>query len=295
MSAMTSRFHLARYRTNAITSRGHLRSFICACVTFVFAYAEITLITLSHPGKCFQQPYGRLPRRQLLGTMTGLGLSSMNAADAGAVDAALDPRKELFEELKRQQSAGGTTPSSSERCEQVLDHLTQLNPTTQPGAFQGFGARATGRWRVAHAPHIAKLSGLLGAVFDPIFYDLDAPELSRGGGDIQSHVRYSLLGGQIKGWLSTSGDYGTDDGNITSRVDWTQAWWDATSAETWSVNPEDGTFAPLVTALGKLGFVSSFAKFPVQYLDDDICVFVFPLSGTRILAIRTGSPMDIWK
>ena len=32
-----------------------------------------------------------------------------------------------------------------------------------------------------------------------------------------------------------------------------------------------------------------FAMFPVDYLDEDLCVFVFPLFGTRIVAVREGS------
>jgi len=202
-----------------------------------------------------------------------------------------DLRKELQQERQR---TGTTVPSSSSEIEVILDRLVRLNPTSSPGAFQGFGGVAEGRWRVAHAPHIAKTSGLVGAVFDPIFYDLSPPDKLRGGGDIQSHVRYSLLGGNVKGWLSTSGTYGTNDGDSISNVEWDEAWWDASASSTWSQNPADSTAAPLVSALGKLGFVSAFAKFPVQYLDSDLCVFVFPLSGTRILAIRVGSPMDIW-
>ena len=48
-------------------------------------------------------------------------------------------------------------------------------------------------------------------------------------------------------------------------------------------------------ALGTAGFVSAFANFPVKYLDRDVCVFVFPLSGTRIMAVREGGALDVWK
>eukprot|EP00933_Yihiella_yeosuensis_P072250 TRINITY_DN805_c0_g2_i1.p1 TRINITY_DN805_c0_g2~~TRINITY_DN805_c0_g2_i1.p1 ORF type:complete len:329 (+),score=24.71 TRINITY_DN805_c0_g2_i1:50-1036(+) len=247
-------------------------------------------------------------RRSILFSISSLSLNAINSGAAAATSPFIESstgsssasdsavlRKELFNELRGLKQAGGTWPSSSHVCEEILDKLVLLNPTNQPGAFPGFGPLAAGRWRVAHAPHIAKLSALVGAVFDPILYDLESPDSSRGGGPIQSHVRYSLFGGQFRGWLSTDGDYGTEDGNTVSRVDWKEAWWDATSSEVWSKNPEESTLAPFVSALGKLGFVSGFAKFPVQYLDDDLCIFVFPLSGTRILAIRAGSSMDIWQ
>ena len=33
----------------------------------------------------------------------------------------------------------------------------------------------------------------------------------------------------------------------------------------------------------------------VKYLDRDVCVFVFPLSGTRIVAVREGGALDVWR
>eukprot|EP00965_Chrysotila_dentata_P226497 6195457-Pleurochrysis_carterae.AAC.4 len=33
----------------------------------------------------------------------------------------------------------------------------------------------------------------------------------------------------------------------------------------------------------------------VEYLDDDLCVFVFPLSATRIAAVREGGLLDVWR
>lgn len=251
-----------------------------------------TLVTNSHQDLgCFAAAAGECRRRGFL-VSTGLGAITSAVSPAVAADTTSALREELFAELK---AGGGTVPSSSARIDAILDKLVPLNPTPRPGTVQGFGSLSAGLWRVAHAPHIAKLSGLVGSVFDPILYDLAAPTVSRGGGDIQSHVRYSLLGGVLKGWLSTSGEYNTEDGDSVSRVDWSNAWWDATALDEWSQNPADSTAAPVVSYLGKLGFVSAFAKFPVQYLDPDMCVFVFPLSGTRILALRVGSRMDVWK
>ena len=41
--------------------------------------------------------------------------------------------------------------------------------------------------------------------------------------------------------------------------------------------------------MARAGFIPLFATFPVNYLDEDMCVFVFPLFGTRIVAVREGS------
>ena len=41
--------------------------------------------------------------------------------------------------------------------------------------------------------------------------------------------------------------------------------------------------------MARAGFIPLFATFPVDYLDEDLCVFIFPLFGTRIVAVREGS------
>ena len=98
----------------------------------------------------------------------------------------------------------------------------------------------------------------------------------------------------VRGWLSTRGSYGSRDEDETSFVEWEEAWWDPGATRP-SKKAEDGAFAPAVSALGTAGFVSAFANFPVKYLDRDVCVFVFPLSGTRIMAVREGGALDVWK
>ncbi|CAK0798784.1 unnamed protein product, partial [Prorocentrum cordatum] len=253
--------------------------------------------TPTFPDAVFQLPARLLRRSALTSLAAGAAVASGGVGGASAEEAGrAQLREALRRELSQAFSGGGQRPSSSDAVEGALDQLVRLNPTSRPGAIEGFAAFAAGRWRVAHAPHIGKLSGLLGSTFDPILYDLAVPVTERGGGAIQSHVGYSALGGLFQGWLSTAGRYGTEDGDATSRVEWDEAWWwDSGPAESWSEDPAESTAAPIVSALGKLGFVSAFAKFPVQYLDEDLCVFVFPLSGTRILAVRVGGPMDVWR
>ena len=127
---------------------------------------------------------------------------------------------------------------------------------------------------------------IAGTRFDPILYNLARD------GSIVSNVRYSTIGG-LKGWLSTSGSFGSRD-DATSFVEWDDAWWQPGDAEA-PGGVEDGFAAPVVSALGRLGFVNAFANFPVKYLDADLCVFVFPLSNTRIVAVRDGGALGgIW-
>ena len=43
-------------------------------------------------------------------------------------------------------------------------------------------------------------------------------------------------------------------------------------------------------ALGTAGFVESFSRFPIGYVDQELCEFRFELSGTSILAVKTAAP-----
>jgi len=230
-----------------------------------------------------------IDRRALLGRAVSLGAVAVppRCAVAAAADGS---REELLSELRTLLGTPAPPPiaggdSRAPRIDAVLDALRERNPTARPGSAASYAPLAPGTWRVAFAPHIAKLSSAAGARFDPILYTL------RADGGITSHVRYSWLG-VADGWLSTVGEYGSRD-ELTSYVEWDDAWWEPGAASPGD-DPRQGAFAPFVSALGKAGFVTSFSNFPVEYLDRDLCVFVFPLSGTRIAAVRTGGGLDVW-
>ena len=234
-----------------------------------------------------------LTRRHALRSL-GVGVAT-SAATASSASAAAAPPLAGVDALKselRDLLAAPTPPpiaASDARAgaiDAALDRLCALNPTPRPGSAAAIAPVAPGRWRVAFAPHIAKLSSLAGTRFDPILYNLARD------GSIVSNVRYSTLGG-FKGWLSTSGSFGSRD-DATSFVEWDDAWWQPGDAEA-PGGPDEGFAAPVVSALGRLGFVNAFANFPVRYLDADLCVFVFPLSNTRIVAVREGGALgSIW-
>ena len=137
---------------------------------------------------------------------------------------------------------------------------------------------ATGTWTVAHAPHIDTLSKLFGVTFSPIEY-LFLPD--RG---LRSHVRYHGWPGD--GWLSTAGSW-TEAGDDV-RVTWDHAWFEPGAVAPSSERPA-GAVADAVDALGKVAFVEAVSVFPVDYVDDEACVFRFPALGTRIGAVRSSS------
>lgn len=232
-----------------------------------------------------------LPRRAALGLAAATAVRT--GPPARCVAASPRTREQVLEDISLElrtptlPPVGASENSRLERLDGLLDELCLLNPTPKPGSTAGFAPLAAGRWRVAFAPHIIKLSSLGAVHFDPIYYLLD------GSGGIESNVQYKWLGG-VQGWLSTRGSYGSRDEEETSFVEWDDAWWDPGAAKP-SRDPADGVFAPLVKAIGSAGFVSAFANFPVRYLDRDVCVFVFPLSGTRIMAVREGGALDVWR
>ena len=175
---------------------------------------------------------------------------------------------------------------------QMVQDLTQDNPTSQPGSSAKFQPLAAGRWSVLYAPHISTMSQLLGGGngFSPIYYDLQED------GTMVSHARFdvTLPFLQTSGWLSVSGTYGTQDNDRVCRVDFDKAWMkfnDNTSRDTANNDPyaclEDVPPSWQKTAIQTLGqwlFIDSVSVFPVSYLDDDLIVFDFELLGTRICA-----------
>lgn len=237
-----------------------------------------------------------LPRRATLGLATPTATAPRRSGAPAIASAAPSARARdaLLEALRQKLRTPSLPPLSAGEGERLdaldvlVSDLVLLNPTPKPGSTLGFAPLAAGRWRVAFAPHITKLSALALARFDPIYYVLD------GRGGIESNVQYSWLGGVLRGWLSTRGSYGSRDEDEVSYVEWDSAWWDP-GADRPSRDAADGFAAPIVSALGGAAFISAFANFPVKYLDRDVCVFVFPLSGTRIVAVREGGALDVWR
>ena len=152
----------------------------------------------------------------------------------------------------------------------------------RPAIGDSFARLAKGRWRVVHAPHIKNILGrLLGSRFD-VVYDIGAVEGE--GGPIESNVQYAGFWGE--GYLSTRGRWRRDGDRCV--LDWRDGWWDPGATQP-SPDPADSYAAETIRPMARAGFIPLFATFPVDYLDEDICVFVFPLFGTRIVAVREGN------
>ena len=152
----------------------------------------------------------------------------------------------------------------------------------QPAVGSSFARLAKGRWRVVHAPHIKNILGrLLGSRFD-VVYDIGVAGGDRG--PMESNVKYAGFFGQ--GYLSTRGTWRREGDRCV--LDWRDGWWDP-GADKPSADPAESYASETIRQMARAGFIPLFATFPVDYLDEDLCVFVFPLFGTRIVAVREGS------
>lgn len=181
--------------------------------------------------------------------------------------------------------------SATQERTALVKALTLENPTPQPGSVTGFAPVAVGTWKIVYAPHISTMGSLAGGSFDPVLYKMGP------NGIMTSHARYTLplLG---SGWLSVSGTYGSEDGNLVCRVDFDKAWVTpggemsddnvTDPVESFDSVPESVSKS-LVQMMGQLGFAKSVSVFPVSYLDDDTVVFDFEFLGTRICARKVGN------
>ncbi|CAG9460263.1 unnamed protein product [Pedinophyceae sp. YPF-701] len=168
--------------------------------------------------------------------------------------------------------------------ESDIKALIAENPTSSPG--YSASEIGQGSWQVFSAPHIAGFSKPVGIRFSPIRYHLD-------GSRISSNVRFEgkLPGvGKVAGWLSAAGTFSYED-DTTVRVDFNDFWYDPDESLRMDVDSASRAAARssadnVITQMGRLAFFPQFSKFPVLYLDDDICVFKFPPLDSAIACAR---------
>ena len=152
----------------------------------------------------------------------------------------------------------------------------------KPSSFKSLSKIATGCWKVKYAPHINILEKVLFTKFEVSY--LFPNSLSPYS--LISNVRYTsrLFG---TGHLNTAGKYEITQDGKECRIVWDKIWWDL-NKDTPSTykNVEDHILQSAIQYIGKVAFIESVSKFPIDYLDSDICVFKFELFGTTICALK---------
>lgn len=125
---------------------------------------------------------------------------------------------------------------------------------------------------MVYAPHIETLQRLGRTKFDPIGYDLS-------GDTIVSNVGYESFFG--KGWLNAAGTFSSVDDTVT-RIDFDDFSWNVGKDQP-SLADNESVLPALIRGIGRAGFLPSISQFPVEYLDNDLCIFKFPPLGVRIV------------
>ena len=166
----------------------------------------------------------------------------------------------------------------------VITELITTNPTPHDLLASQSFLLGQGTWEVVSAPHIEAMSTNLGTIFSPIRYTLVGERLI-------SNVKYShpVLG---EGWLSAGGKmYRKYDDSV--EISFQRFWIDGPSTlredipeeEKWTNGGLDLGVDSVVSMMGKAAFFPQLAVFPILYLDQDFCVFSFPLLNSKI-AVR---------
>lgn len=179
---------------------------------------------------------------------------------------------------------GLNTYSGVDELAPAVQQMITENPTPSPGNESV--ALGQGTWQVFYAPHISRMSSVLGTRFQPIQYRLT-------GDSLVSNVRYSnaLLG---EGWLSAGGKMVRKYDNAVEVIFdrfWVDVGPDSLRADLDLQGPTGPSAAidQIIGAMGRSAFFPQLAVFPVMYLDSDLCVFKFtPLDS--LIAVHKVAP-----
>ena len=154
---------------------------------------------------------------------------------------------------------------------------SDLNFLQQPN-FKFRDYDTFGVWKVKCAPHIDFLSQFLFTKFT-VYYKFGK------GNEIISNVKYSskLFG---NGWLNTRGKIEILDSRICE-LEWQKVWWDwCTDEPSSEMALEQHILPSIIQPLGLLAFIKSASVFPIDYFDEDLCVFTFSLTNTVVCSQR---------
>ena len=268
--------------------------------TFVMLtyYLGQWLIASSLAGDPPAAPSARSANRQTASASRGRGAAKLHHLSLLGICLCLAPtasalslrpvqaaaRAEAKAALLLQPIAGGDAKATDAiNAARALETLVALPSAISASLLEQPGDQL-GTWQVCFAPHIRALSRLLQTDFD-VFY------LFRQDQVLLSNVRYSsrLFG---SGHLSTSGSYAvqtTEAGEMICKIKWDRIWWDVSDgAPTLEGDRERHVLPAIIQVVGKAAFVEGASAFPLQYLDEDLCVFVFRLLGTKICAKRVA-------
>lgn len=219
------------------------------------------------------------------GLTSQLFLSTSNDQKKPVLDL---PKTRFLQEVKRQKPLSFPDPTY---LDSLLQQVLQNTPYTSPCDPTTLQRLSTGTWKVVYAPHINLLEKLLFTTFS-VYYifpsKYDKSSINRDGSVPLTSFAYYESPVYGNGHLNTAGKVLSQSENTCSVI-WEKIWWDRETPENGPslASETDKHILPrVIQALGEKGFIREVSTFPVSYLDEDLCVFDFMLTGTRIAAIR---------
>ena len=158
-------------------------------------------------------------------------------------------------------------------------------------------ASGSGHWNVIHAPHINRMSSILGTKFN-ISYTMATPRdngeihntTTRSPPQFYSNVRYEspFFG---SGWLSASGRlFSNESDSVELHFDtfWVDQGGEKSDLRPFITEETMNLGDKIISTIGRVTFFEGLARFPVLYLDTDagVSVFRFPPLRSNIAVVR---------
>lgn len=158
--------------------------------------------------------------------------------------------------------------------DELLDKLCASASKSETSSLNDLGT-----WKICYAPHIQMLQRVLFTTFEVYYNFIDSSQL-------ESNVFYSskIFG---EGWLNTKGTFLVQD-SVCS-ITWDNIWWDLNTQQRGPSECDERNrhiLPGIIQSIGTRAFIKEFSQFPVVHWADDLVLFQFPLTSTRIVASR---------
>jgi hypothetical protein len=215
-------------------------------------------------------------------------------ASAGASNIDSQQQQDAAQTLKNLVENTNSAPTEAQLQSAVDVLLTNGTGVENPGSATM--TSGSGTWKTVHAPHINRMSSILGTKFS-ISYTLTEANSSITTDSstppppqFYSNVRYEspFFG---SGWLSASGRlFSNENDSVKLHFDtfWVDEGGEMSDLRPFLTKETMNSGDKLITAIGRVSFIEGLAKFPVLYLDPDtgVSVFRFPPLRSNITVVR---------
>lgn len=204
-------------------------------------------------------------------------------------------QQQAAQNLRNLVKQSDSAPAEAQLQTAVDNLLSNGTAMSNPGTATM--ASGSGHWDVIHAPHINRMSSILGTKFN-ISYTMATPNdnvetnstTTPSPPQFYSNVRYEspFFG---SGWLSASGRlFSNESDSVDLHFDtfWVDKGGEINDLRPFITKETMNIGDKIVSTIGRVSFFEGLAKFPVLYLDTDtgVSVFRFPPLRSNIAVVR---------